>query len=358
MDEQLVDQIYESSFTPERWPGVLDRLAQIAGARGGVLFAANTQVMNWTASASIRENMARFAASGGLTRGQRRTRLFGARHPGFMTEHDLYAPDELDVDPIYRDVLRSVGLGWAAATAIPLPTGDMLVFSLERDYARGPVERAIVQQLDALRPHLARSALVSARLQLERARAAAEALALIGLPALVLDSAGRALAANQLIQALTGFVRWRAMDRVSLEDRSADALLQRAIAGTGSTTAAPVRSIAVRDADALMVAHVIPIRGAARDLFVRSAAALVMMPVARPQAPSAELVQSLFDLTPAEARVARGLADGATLDDLASAGGVARSTIRTQLRAVMEKTGCRRQAEVAALLAGIVTPPG
>ena len=30
MDPELIDRIYESSFVPELWPGVLDEVAQIA----------------------------------------------------------------------------------------------------------------------------------------------------------------------------------------------------------------------------------------------------------------------------------------------------------------------------------------
>jgi DNA-binding CsgD family transcriptional regulator len=37
----------------------------------------------------------------------------------------------------------------------------------------------------------------------------------------------------------------------------------------------------------------------------------------------------------------------ARLADIASAGGVSRETIRTQLGRVMEKTGCNRQADVS-----------
>ena len=48
---------------------------------------------------------------------------------------------------------------------------------MTRRTERGPFERAVVQKLDGLRPHLARSALMSARLQLERARIASETLA-------------------------------------------------------------------------------------------------------------------------------------------------------------------------------------
>ena len=81
----------------------------------------------------------------------------------------------------------------------------------------------------------------------------------------------------------------------------------------------------------------------------RCAAVLILTPVALPQAPPVELVQSLFDLTPAEARVARGLAAGKTVDDIAIAGGTSATTIRTQVRGVLKKTGCHRQVDIVAL---------
>ncbi len=360
MDQQLIDRIYECSFAPEFWPGVLDELAKIAGARGGALFAANTKVVNWTASAILREGMERFAKSDLLTRGQRGARLCDARHAGFLTEHDLWTNEELRADPFYYELLWPAGLGWAAATAIPLPTGDTLYLNLERDYERGPVESAIVQQLDMFRPHLARSALMSARLQLERAQAASETLALIGLPALVFDDRGKVLAVNHLIEAQSDHVRWRAQDRISLKDLGADTLFQQAIATLDIESVAPVRSFAVRSAaaKAAMVAHVIPIRRSARDIFIRCAGVLVMTPLTLPQAPPIELVQSLFDLTAAEARVARRLTSGETVENIALTGGVSLNTVRTQVRRVLDKTGCRRQAEVVALLGGVALSRG
>ncbi|MGH8595405.1 MAG: helix-turn-helix transcriptional regulator [Gammaproteobacteria bacterium] len=217
------------------------------------------------------------------------------------------------------------------------------------------MERAVVQKLDELRPHLARSAFLSARLQLERARIASETLAVMGLPALVLDERGKVLAANPLIEALTGYVQWRAQDRVSLKDRAADQLLRGAVATIDVAAGAGVRSFPVRDAanDAMMVAHVVPIRLSARDIVVRCAAVFVLTPVTLPQAPPVELVQSLFDLTPAEARVARGLASGKTVEDIATDGGTSTNTIRTHVRGVLEKTGCNRQVDIVALLTAI-----
>jgi DNA-binding CsgD family transcriptional regulator len=280
-------------------------------------------------------------------------RAFALRHPGFLTDLDVLTSDELNSEPIYRDFWRPQGIGWAAGTAIPIPTGENAILIISRQIDRGPVGPALVQRLDALRPHLARSILMAARLQLERARMASETLAALGVPALVLDHQGKVLAANHLIEALTDHVQWRALDRVSLKDRIADKLLRHAIAA--DLTSGAVCSFPIRDADALaaMIAHIVPIRLSARDIFVRCAAALVLTPIALPDAPSVELVQSLFDLTAAEARVARELTVGKTVQGIASEGGISINTIRTHVRGVLEKTGCNRQVDVVALLTAI-----
>jgi DNA-binding CsgD family transcriptional regulator len=352
----LVDQVYECSLLPELWPAALDALAAIAEARGGTLcYTASSNNLTWTASETLCCGMRRLAKGDMLTRSERHSRLHTASHPGFLTEHDIYGEDELNNDPFYYDMLWPAGLGWAAATAVPLPTGGKVIIAVERNYARGPVEPSVIAQLDALRPHLARSAFLSAQLQLERARIASQTLSLVGLPALVFDQHGAVLAANSLIEALHGHIVWRAQDRIVFKDQNSDWLFQRAIATIDLPDMVSARSFPVRgnDTQAAMVAHVIPIRGNARDLFVQCTGVLVMTPISLPKAPPIELIQSLFDLTPAEARVARSLVAGETVEEIASASGVSNNTVRSQVRGVLEKTGCRRQAEVVALLGNV-----
>ena len=47
MDPELVDRIYECSFVPENWPGVLDELAQVADAAGYLTsIHARTNIIN------------------------------------------------------------------------------------------------------------------------------------------------------------------------------------------------------------------------------------------------------------------------------------------------------------------------
>jgi DNA-binding CsgD family transcriptional regulator len=66
-----------------------------------------------------------------------------------------------------------------------------------------------------------------------------------------------------------------------------------------------------------------------------------------------KILSSSFRLTPAEARIAYGIARGKTLATIAAAHGIAMTTAKTQLHAVFIKTGTHRQAELTALLAGM-----
>jgi DNA-binding CsgD family transcriptional regulator len=203
----------------------------------------------------------------------------------------------------------------------------------------------------------ASSSFVAARMQLEHARAASQALALLGIAALVFAEDGKVLAANQLIETLGGFVAWRGKDQIALTDAAADTLLRDAIATADQDDTWSVRSFAVRNEDAAVIAHVVPIRGSARDMFSSCAAILMLMAVTRREAPSVELIRSLFDLTPAEARVARGLACGQTVKIMAADSGTSTNTVRTHVTAVLAKTGYSRQSDVVALLNGL-RPPG
>lgn len=355
MEVELIDRIYECSFVPELWPQVLRDTSKISNSAGASLFVTNPDVTAWTASKNAHQIAEQFIAGGWYWRGQLMSRVHNSRHPGFLRDVDLCSDAELEEEPIYRDDWRKIGLGWGAATAFALPTGEALSIVLSRTIAQGPADPAAIQQLDVLRPHLARAAVLAARLHLERAQAASQTLAALGLAALVLDEAGQVLAANVLIEGLVNIVHWRSADRVTLKDRRADEMLAGAMERIRLNDNGGVRSFPVRDSitDALMVGHVVPIRFSARDIFTRSTAVFILMPAAAPSSPPVELVMSLFDLTPAEARIARGLAAGKTVDDLAGDNGVSSNTVRAQVRGVLEKTGCQRQTDVVALLGGI-----
>jgi DNA-binding CsgD family transcriptional regulator len=71
------------------------------------------------------------------------------------------------------------------------------------------------------------------------------------------------------------------------------------------------------------------------------------------------MIQGLFDLTSAEARVARAIAQQKTTEGIAAEFSVSRETVRTQIKSVLAKTGFKRKSDLAALLAvaGMKFPP-
>ncbi len=357
-DTDLIDRIYECSVVPELWPRMLTDIAGLVEAQGGLLFSAR-KTLHWTASETVREVFAEYVADGWFTRCSRRVCIMNAQEPGFFTEQDFWTEDQMGADPIYRDFFRPRGLGWSAGTALRVPSGDNIVFSMERALTRGPIERDHLERLDNLRPHLARSALISARLGLQRAEGATDALTALRLPALVLDDAGRVVEANEMIQTMADRFGFGAGDRLVLPDRVANEQLADRLAALGTHSGDQSCSLPLRDAsgDAIGVLHILPVRRAAHDIFGRGFALLVLTPIGTDKSPSADLMRSLFDLTRSEARVARGLAVGNTAEEIAAEGDVALTTVRSQIRRVLEKTGCSRQAEVTALLAGLAIGP-
>jgi hypothetical protein len=103
-------------------------------------------------------------------------------YPGFVIDSDVVTEEEINTDPLYVDFLRKYGGGYGTGSVISVPSKEILVFDFERRWQAGPLDRAGIPTLDRLRPHLARSALISTRLGLERARVMAQTLNDLGLP--------------------------------------------------------------------------------------------------------------------------------------------------------------------------------
>lgn len=190
---------------------------------------------------------------------------------------------------------------------------------------------------------------------LERARTAMEALGLIDLPAAVLGLHGQPLVANNLFKTLMPHIAHRRCERLAFCDAIADALFTEALSqsarasGPDAIRAIPIRA---RGEQPPMIVHFMPANGEAEDIFAGASCVLIVTRLKPRLVPGAEVLQGLFDLTAAEARVARGIAEGQTVEAIAEGFGLSRETVRSQLKAVLGKTGLVRQAELVALLAG------
>lgn len=351
----MIDRIYEAGAQPELWPDVLETFNDISGSVGSVMFTAKGEMARWIASRDFEDLIQGYVERGYMGRDQRTEKLVAQRHAGFLGELDVYEAEEWLGDPIRRDYWVPRGLGWGVATHIAVPNGDTLVIHGERSLAAGPVDRRTLDRLDGLRPHLARAMMLTNRLSFERLTATVSALEALGMPAAVLEPQGQVLASNSLLDALTPDIIQARPRRLAFVQAGVDALFQDAIAALARSSFSAPQSVPLPRSEVgpPMVAHLHPLRGTARDVFSRAAALLVITPVGNQLPPSEAVIRGLFDLTPAEARVALGLAAGLELEAIALRHGVSVTTVRNQLRAVLAKSGVRRQVEFVALLRGL-----
>jgi DNA-binding CsgD family transcriptional regulator len=360
--DALIDDIYEAAVVADEWPSVLQRLAGSVEAAGGALITTTgDRYGGWRLSAGLGQGAQAYLRSDAPQRSLTLPRLLGANWAGFLTDQDLFqGDDEYSADPLITEWAHPSGFYRGAGTAIHVPNGDVAIFQLHRRTGEPAFSVAEVRRLNALRPHLARAAVLTIRWREARLRSATQALELLGLPAAVLDPGGRVLAANGLFEAMADHIVWGARDRFKLVDLAADAMLHAALAGplARMADASGSRSFAASNLDgsAPVVLHAIPVEGQARDLF---GTGLTLLAVTRPsaaQTPSPGLIQSLFDLTAAEARVAAGLIDGRSIGDLARQNQVGVETVRTQVKSILGKTGVRRQAEFVAKFRSVDLP--
>jgi DNA-binding CsgD family transcriptional regulator len=99
-----------------------------------------------------------------------------------------------------------------------------------------------------------------------------------------------------------------------------------------------------------LVGQVVPITGAAHDVFMLARAALVITdPFARIDRAAAP-VSEAFGLTGAEARMALKIAAGQQLAEIAALEKITMETARSRLKLVFAKTGTHRQTELALLV--------
>jgi len=353
--EPLCDRIYDATIDVETWPDVLQDIASASGCAWGALLTRRSDAwVGWRISPADAPAVDAYLRSDAPQRSVTTGRLFEIGHPGFISDHEYFTEDERRTDG-YFQWAEAHGFRHGAATGFQLNTGDLAVVQVMRRTGEEPFSAGELEGLDRLRPHLARAAMLAARWKMERLRAAAEALALVGIPAAVLTADCRVMAANSPAADLRKHLLWLARDRLALADERASAKLRQQVAACVSCgSAESASSFPAWDAahNSALIVHVIPLKGDRRELFDGGLALAVFAPAGSPNVPDCDLIRELFDLTAAEARVAAQLAAGRSVEEIAGAHRVSQSTVRSQTKSILQKVGAHRQAELAARLGG------
>jgi DNA-binding CsgD family transcriptional regulator/PAS domain-containing protein len=248
--------------------------------------------------------------------------------------------------------------------------GSNLVLQLGwRDGADGAIVAAILRrgvaapftaedrgQLAALRTHVARAMTLACDLDAARrgARRRGDTLDALPLPLVIADGQGSVLFANRAARALPGAAGLRIMrgERLAAPGAADAAALRRALALTTDPAlrlpAAAVPLGVGGDLSAQFIA--LDSVGPRRPGKPASRLSLMVLRQRRRalRASLARLAEA-YRLTQAERRVLALMLEGYRAATAAARLGVALATVRTQLRSIYEKTGCRGRSALVAL---------
>ena len=187
--------------------------------------------------------------------------------------------------------------------------------------------------------------------------AALEAYELSGLGVAVVGYSGEVIRLNASAERLLGHGIAVRGKRVVAESPVATKALDRALhmlirADAGIALMAPV-SLPRRGRMPLL-AYPVKLSRLAGNLFFNGQVLVVFVdPEAREYPPEATL-QTLWGLTPAEAKLAAQLAGGEGIETIADKLRISTETARKQLGAVFAKTGTHRQGELIAMLLAVL----
>lgn len=357
-NSSTLDLIYEAALLPSKWMPVLNNLARSIGAEGTLLFSAHEGASRSIVSEGIVDLVESFNAEGWDARNARAARLLAKSESGFVSDFDLFTEEEMLQQPMYSEFLRPKGFGWGAATSLQTVNGHTMVFSIEKRFKHGPVDESAIAYLNRLRPHLARSAFLGSQLEFQRITTAVNAMQISGLAAAVLSAAGDVLVANLSFENLAPQVCIGAFQRLKFASRPANERLgaafdktrrnNRALSSTSGSFTLPQH-----EGHPPAVVHLLPMCGDARDIFARAAFFLIVTPIDRQRVPSTQVIQELFDLTPAEARVAIFLAGGMDAKGVAKKLSLSQDTVRSHIRGILTKSDMPRQTDFVAAVASL-----
>lgn len=276
---------------------------------------------------------------------------------GLVTDRQLFDSSFWQDQLVPLKVRHGMGLCLWADDA-----GQFATLTVNRDSQHGHYEKKHFRLAHRLLPHLRNVYALQQQLSWLETLLGGFRAALDRLPtgAVLLDRHNRIVFSNREATRLCAerrglSERMGQLTAIWAPDReSLGQLIKRAAAGLLSVQP---ETLMLRDAAGQPAATVtaVPVSPVTTIAWSETAvAAVVFVKPIRPRKPSADALRKIFSLSKAEAALAESLAEGKTLAQSAASASKSMATLRTQLRALLAKTGTHRQSELVQLLVATV----
>jgi DNA-binding CsgD family transcriptional regulator len=273
---------------------------------------------------------------------------------------DLIDYSEFEHSECYTDYGSRLGL-YDLVGAMFFTEFGMCAFGVHRSRKERRFDSTTKRAVKLLLPHLRNSLELRARLEREHisGEVALDGLDRLSVGVLVVDSSGKLIFANSKGETVLRSARGLAIrhGKVITSDPQLQEMLKRAITlavhFTSGRSQEPVSHIVFPGISGMrpLMIKVLPMPGPALPLTGSRPFASIF--IGEPNViPSdlEKLLEQLYDLTPAEARLVEGLLTGDSLQEYATRTGVRPNTVRSHMKHVFDKTDTARQAELISKL--------
>jgi DNA-binding CsgD family transcriptional regulator len=346
----------ETILDSRQWPDVMEDICKAVGASGAVLLQSETRTADVPRTKSIEDLAKPYFSEGWHLDDPRAARSIPLvlRGRTVLGDEDIFTPEEISRSPFHNELTFRHGFNWFGVVGF-WAGSSLWGLCFQLTAGEGPFDGATKQSLSRLSGRLSEVASVSRILGRSILAGSVQTLNDMRQAALGIGRNGFVLMANDCAEKLFDddiYIRDR---RVLVRDRQASQLLDRVLDRlrvTSDLAEVPAGPIVIRrEQKAPVIVRMQPIHGGARSPFLGARALLTLVPLEPAAGPSPALLTRAFGLTPAEARLAATIAQGKAPEQAAEELGIARTTVRNQLRAIFSKTNTHRQSELVALLA-------
>ena len=345
----------EAVIDPSTWPSVMERVCEAVGAAGAALVPGFVRTPDIPRTKSVDELYSRYFREGLQTQDSRVGRAVPLIIQGTRVtiDADLFSYDELKTDQYINEFYYPVGLYSAARIATNVGSAIWAV-TLHRTAKEGLFHAEDKRILETLSDRLTEVATLSTAVGRVALTSAVNALGLVHQPAIAIDRFGFVLDANDEAHRIFDSDLDITKRRLATTDREAavalQALMDRFLVTREDAPLVTQPIIVRRKGKSAIVIRALPVPPAARNPFLGARALLTFTVTGERPHLDQGLLQQVFSLTPAEARLAVLIADGLSPEAAAAQLGVKRETVRNQLKAIFAKTDTNRQAQLVAVL--------
>jgi DNA-binding CsgD family transcriptional regulator len=361
----LIGLIYDAAIDPSLWKCAIERAAYFVGGTGAGLICKDVGARH----AAMPHNFGFQGPPVALFEP-----IYPAAEPLFLGDieqpiaiTDLIPFEELTQTEIYRQWAQPQGFVDFISAVLDRTTISAAIFGVFRHERNGVVDDRARRQMRLIAPHIRRAVLIGRMFEFKAAEVATFVDTLNGLSAgmYLVDAEGRLIHANAAGSAILAAsdILSSAGGRLVACDTRVQRTLRDVFAAAGQGDAAlGVRGIAVpligKNGERY-VAHALPLTSGARrraGIVHVAAAALFVRRAALVASSTSQVIGETFRLTPTELRVLLAIVEVGGIPEVATAFGVADTTVRTHVNRLFEKTGVTRQADLVKLVAGYTTP--